>query len=79
MQVGDIPASNSGDTLEAKYDALGLIKVKVWRMKTLSVQKGSPRPKAKPVEVIPEKALKGRALSLIIRSYWQAKQVVAHC
>jgi hypothetical protein len=57
---------------------LGSIKVKLWRMKTLSMGGDLSEAKSMPVGVILEKELKGRALTLAARSHAQLKADLLH-
>ena len=55
------------EELKLKYASLGSIKVDVWRRKTVHTSEGRNGDKLKTDEVIPEKMLKGRALTLRTR------------
>ena len=65
-----MPADVKTEDLKARYENLGLISVKVWRMNLLGkkeAHEATLAPTASETGVVPEKALKGQALSLATR------------
>ena len=64
MSLGEFLASHHVEDLKIKYDQLGSIKVEVWRKNILSTNRGAEEQKSQALEAVPEKVLKGRALTL---------------
>lgn len=75
LQVGETRASGTADIPRARYDNLGSIKVEVWRKKIISKDGSLDQYESRLGEVIPEKEVKGRALTLVTRSLTWLKKI----
>jgi hypothetical protein len=62
--IGEKPGDLEPEEVKKKYERLGNISVQIWRMKLLGQNNHLEEIRHDPLSVIPEKALKGQALSL---------------
>ena len=62
--IGDKPADLTPEEVKQKYEGLGNISVEIWRKKLLEKNNDLPAVTHASLGVVPEKALKGQAMSL---------------
>jgi hypothetical protein len=64
ITIGETPDDRNSEELKQQYESLGNISVEVWRMKLLEIKDCLEAAKHDSLGIVPEKALKGQALSL---------------
>jgi hypothetical protein len=64
INIGEVPDDLNPEELKQQYEALGNISVKIWRMRLLEIKDHSEATRHNSLGIVPEKALKGQALSL---------------
>jgi hypothetical protein len=64
ITTGDKPDDLTPEEMKKRYEKLGNITIEIWRMKFLRKVDESQEPRHGALGVVPEKALKGQALSL---------------
>jgi hypothetical protein len=64
ITIGEMPDDLRPEELKQRYEALGNISVNIWRMRLLEIKDHSEATRHDSLGIVPEKALKGQALSL---------------